>query len=349
MKLSSDVASFYGFRPVRTFEAGFMQEQKLLEPALTYYASPSPKFLPTHMPQRESGELGFSVIGSQGSVGEVVLIKTLAAIITEWGGTVARVRLNALGDRDSRARFARELSLYLRKNSSSIDATCREHISSDPLAAFTCATNVCREVVADAPRSMNFLSEKSRGHFREVLEHLEGLGLPYELDYSLVGDERDPRMVFAIDLEGEDHTVLGGTGGRYDDYLRKLTGKKEGSAVHASLFFRKKGAERAHFNVQAPTRRPKVYFIQLGTRAKLQGLEVVDMLRAARVPVAQSFDASRLSPQLEAAKAQGVSHILLMGQREALDGTLIVRSTKDSSQTILQLCNVPRFLKTLRA
>jgi histidyl-tRNA synthetase len=64
--------------------------------------------------------------------------------------------------------------------------------------------------------------------------------------------------------------------------------------------------------------------------------------------VSQSFDASHLSPQLTAAKELGVTYMLIMGQREALDNTVIVRSTQNSSQTIVGVAELPRFLKNLR-
>lgn len=198
---------------------------------------------------------------------------------------------------------------------------------------------------------MNFLSERSRAHFREVLEHIERLGLPYELDDLLVGDEREQCTVFALDLAEVDATIVGGVGGRFDDYIRKQSGKKESAAVHASIFFQKAGADRKDFTCALPAGRqgvPKVYFVQLGNRAKLQGLAVVDMLRAASVPVSQSFDAKSLAPQLASAKELGVSTLLIMGQREALDGTLIIRSTQNSSQQIIAVTALPRFLKHLK-
>jgi histidyl-tRNA synthetase len=118
--------------------------------------------------------------------------------------------------------------------------------------------------------------------------------------------------------------------------------------VGAAIYFRKKGATKSTFTSPPKVVKPKIYFAQLGLRAKLQGLTVVDMLRTANVPVLQSFDASHLSSQLAAAAQLGVSHLLIMGQREALDGTIIVRSTRNSSQNIIPVGEVPKFLRTLR-
>jgi histidyl-tRNA synthetase len=364
LKLSADVASSYGFRTVREWalekprgahsfasvaHAGAARfATRPTEPVLAFYATPTPSHVPTGILPREVGEVGLQVIGAPESVGEIVLLKTIAAIASEWGTPVSRVRVNALGDKDSKMRFARELSLYLRKHSQRLCETCRSDISRNPFTVYGCMNESCRAVASEGPRPMNFLSEKSRVHFREVLEHLEGLGLPYELDDLLVGDEREPRTPFALDLENEDATVVTSIGGRYDDYLRRITNKKDGHAVHASMFFRKKGLATSNFSSNTRVIRPKVYFIQLGLRAKLQGLSVLDTLRHARVPVLQSFDATRLQNQLSAAETAGVSHLLIMGQREALDNTVIVRTMRNRSQQIVQLSQLPSFLKTIK-
>jgi len=367
---ATNVASFYGFRPARELEQAARDRlQKragahsfdavarvcatcLLmrpgEPALAYWASPQPLYLPHDLSARETAEFGLQVVGANDALGEVLLIKTLTAIATEWGTTVARVRVNAAGDRDSQQRFTRELSLYLRKHADALSGACRAAVLEDPLAAYRCAHAECREVLAMAPRPMNFLSEKSRTHFKLVLEHLENLGLPYEVDDLLAGDPREAHFSFAIDLDGGDATVLRLSGGRFDEFLRRTTGRKEGSGVAGSIYFRKAGAARATFKALPKAAAPKVYFVQLGTRAKLQGLQVVDILRRAQIPLRQSFDSAHLSPQLNAAKALGVTHMLIMGQREALDGTVIVRSTDNSSQTTIVVSELPRFLRGLK-
>lgn len=368
LKHATEVASFYGFRPNKDIEriaanrltkrksansfealaalASVCVSMRPSDPVLAFYATPSPTHLPKPLSPREVGEFGLQVIGTPESVGEVVLLKTLSAIFSEWGASVARVRINALGDKDSQQRFAREVSGYLRKHEQKFEESCREHAS--PFGAYTCSHDTCRAVLSEGPRSMNFLSERSRAHFRSVLEHLENLGLPYELDDLLVGDGRDPQVLFAIDVAEGDSTVVTALGGRFDEFFKKLSGRKESSGVAASVYFRKKGPLKSNFGPSKAARAPKIYFVQLGLRAKLQGLTVVDMLRAARIPVSQSFDATHLSPQLASARDLGVSHTIIMGQREALDGTVIVRSMRNSSQIIVPVVNLPRFLKTLQ-
>lgn len=367
LKHAAEVASFYGFRPLREVEkkvpnlerrahsfltasqtTALAASQKTSEPILAYWASPSPMHAPGHLPPREAGEFGLHIMGVSESIAEVVMLKAVATILSDWGARIARVRLNALGDKDSKLRFEREVGAYMRKHSAHLDPLCRDRVNKEPMAPYACQEAACRTIIESGPRAMNFLSEKSRAHFKEVLEHLEKLSLPYEFDDLLMGDEREPRMLFTFDLEGEDSTVLGSVGGRFDDHFRKFSPRKDLGGVSASIYFRKKGIAADSFRLGAPSSAPAVYFIQLGLKAKLEGLNVVDVLREARIPVMQSFDSAKLSPQLTAAKEAGVSHLLIMGQREALDRTVLVRAVDNSHQTIVELSELPRFLKTLR-
>lgn len=376
LKLSADVASFYGFRPAREIEKRVAQINKVSrpklaprtthtfvttaalcvtcagarpqEPVLAFYATPTPSHTPHGLPQKETGEFGLQIVGSSESVGEIILFKTIAAIFTEWGAPVMRVRVNALGDRDSRERFMREVSMHTKKHAHRLKDEHKAAVQSDPCAIYHIDDDEARAIAGEAPRSINFLSERSRQHFRSILEHLEQLGFSYDLDDYLVGDDRAHHVAFAIDLKDADATVITTMGGRYDDYLKQHGKRGAGVGVGASIFFRKKGATQGTFVVRNTQPKPKIYFAQLGLRAKLQGLSVIEMLRRAQIPVEQSFDSAHLSNQLQAAQAQGVSHLLIMGQREALDGTIIVRSMRNSAQSTLLLNDIPRFLKTLR-
>ncbi len=380
LKHAAEVASFYGFHPMREVErehlrylqakpgnrrtqgmysfasaallAAARAAARPQDPVLIFYATPNPTHVPVSLgdtsPAHGLGEFGLQVIGTPESVGEIILLKTITMIAAEWGTPFSRVRVNALGDRDSQQRFQRELAAYLRRHLDQFAEPMRRGIIENPFSVYRITSPEVAAILEGGPRPVHFLSEKSRVHFRSVLEHLEHLGLPYELDDLLGGDERGPHIAFALDFKEEDATLLGALGGRFDEYLKRESRHKDSTGVGASIYFRKKGVTKQNFMATAPAKKPKIYFAQLGLRAKLEGLAVVDMLRAAQVPVLQSFDANRLSMQLAAAAQLGVPYLLIMGQREALDGTVIVRSTRNSSQNIISLGEVPKFLRTLR-
>ncbi len=381
LEYAGDVASYYGFRPLRDIDPALFRAHaggrrgalsfadavvfgaqcvavRQNEPMLAYYATPSLSHPPAEISRREAGEFCLQVAGPSQGLGEILVLKAATAILSEWGVPAARIRVNAFGDRDSRERFSRELSNFIRRRfgseSEGLAEDERQKLLGNPFGVYTSASPVVRESLCDAPRPLHFLSERSRTHFKELLEYLDQTELPYEIDDTLGGDEREPRIAFHIDIAGPGETpgaseniVISSSGGRYDDFVARLAGKRENSTVHASIFFRKKSSGHLSF-VPSARERPKMYFIQLGVRAKLRGLEVVDILRRRHIPIAQSFDTAHLGEQLAAAQKTGVSYILIMGQREALDGTVIVRRVRNSSQQIVALNTLARFLATLR-
>ncbi len=357
LKHAGEVAQYFGFQHAREFSpersytfakvAGAASESRSADPHLLYYASGSPMHIPGDLrlgKQNDLAEFGLVIAGPEESLAEVILMRTLVTILTEWGLPGVRVRVNAMGDRDSKARFGRELSGYLRKHFETLDEECRNNATHDPAKVYHCRSEACRAIVASGPRAMNFLSEKSRLHFREVLEHIEELNIPYELDDMLPGDERESRVSFAIDTGGSP-LIVGAAGGRFDDHMKKQSGKP---LCAAHIYFRKGSLNAAHFMPTKKSAAPRLFFIQLGVRAKIQGLTVVDMVRRAGIPMRQTFDARSLAPQIEAAKVAGTPHLIIMGAREALDGTVIIRALDNSTQQIVALRDLPRALKSLR-
>jgi histidyl-tRNA synthetase len=357
---ASQVAEFYGFRPAREFGRSVQSFTGVLEsctarlgtkpgnPVLAYWATPSPTHLPTGLSPREVGEFGLQIIGSDESISDVLLVKTVHAILAEWGGKVARIRINALGDRESRARFERELGWHLRKRTGQLCTDCQTRVAGNLLLAiYQCVGDSCRASLLEGPRAVNFLSERSRTHFRAVLEHLEALSLPYELDDLLMSNEVEARITFTVDLEDSGGILLAARGGRYDDHIRTLTSRKDATGTSASILFSRRGTDRTAFTIPVRGVLPQLYFIQLGSRAKLRGLLVLDALRQAHVPVGQLFNAKGLGPQMQSARELNVPYLIIMGEREALDGTVIVRKVSNNAQTTVALPGLPRYLKAL--
>ena len=90
---------------------------------------------------------------------------------------------------------------------------------------------------------------------------------------------------------------------------------------------------------------PKVYFIQIGTGAKLKSLNVIETLRKARIPVLQALNKNKLSAQLGIAEKLNIPYVLIFGQKEAIEGTVIVRDMSNHSQDTMPLTKLAEYLK----
>ena len=313
---------------------------KLSQPSLLYHHTENP----------DSISFGLQVLGSNKSIAEAILLKTALAILAEADTPKTCVYINGIGDRDSMQRFSRDLTAYLRKNVEDIPAHARQLMKKDPIAAYRDMLRKRHDVALRAPNTIQFLTEASRSHLREVLEYLEVAGVPYELDTNLVGyQDCHTRTFFEIreqnENEDEEQKIFA-RGGRFDE-LGKRAFKTEVPSVNVTLTIEKKGRVSKKSLEPKPQRKPKVCFIQLGFDAKLRALNVIEELRLSKVPVYQALGHERLTDQLALAEEMHIPYAVIMGQKEALENAVIVRNLDTRSQQTVPLTMLPQHLKTL--
>jgi histidyl-tRNA synthetase len=141
--------------------------------------------------ERESRTFNLEVIGMSKPIAEAVAIETAYVILKErYPDEELMLEVNSIGDKESMARFARELQNYCRKESGGLPAVLKAEIKKDMFSIFTMEDERAQEFIDNAPKPMAFLSDPSRNHFKEVLEYLESLDIPYEINHKLIAAQR---------------------------------------------------------------------------------------------------------------------------------------------------------------
>ena len=92
-------------------------------------------------------------------------------------------------------------------------------------------------------------------------------------------------------------------------------------------------------------KKPKIYFIQLGFEAKLKSLNIIEILRKGKVPIAQSLSKDNLSAQLATAEKLGVEYAIIFGQKEALENSVIFRNMNNRSQETIKIDKLLEYIK----
>lgn len=334
--------------------------QSLPQPVMLYYYGP---FFRHDNPQkgryRQFHQFGLEILGSAKSINDASIIHLLNIILKEAGIKNIRILINSIGDTECRGAFRRELINYYKKNAKNICADCRERLKTNPLRVLDCKNPLCENVKAGAPESISYLCPACKSHFKEVLEYLDKFGINYEINSNLVrGLDYYSRTVFEIlsdtEVENEDGSksisslALGG-GGRYDYLAKSLGGKKDIPAVGGSLGV-DRIVETADYVKHSPRiiKKPKVFFIQLSFDAKLKCFEIIETLRKAKIPMIHSMSKDSLSAQLGIAERMEVPYTLILGQKEALDGTVIVRNMDTRSQDTIKIEHLAEYLKKIK-
>lgn len=330
--------------------------QQLPQPVLLYYYG---AFFRHERPQkgrlRELRQFGLEILGTEKSIADALIIRTLITILEEFGFKDLVVDINSMGDKDSRPKYIRELTNYYKKHQGKLCTDCKERLKINPLRLLDCKNEDCAPFKADAPTSISTLSQEAKAHFKEVLEYLEEMGVTYRINNSLVrGLDYYTHTVFEViqthtDEDGtqKDITITGG--GRYNYLAKRLGSKKDvpgvGTAVGIDRVLMMPDCKKLSPRIM---KKPKIYFIQLGFEAKLKSLTVIEILRKAKIPVEQSLSKDSLGAQLALAEKLGIGYVVIFGQKEAMDQTVIVRNMETHSQDTVKIADLSEYIKHLK-
>lgn len=291
---------------------------------------------------RQFHQFGLEVIGSPLPIVDAEQIVIMYNFFKELG-LETRVVLNSIGTPESRREYVSELASYYRTKRNDICEDCKRRLLKNPLRLLDCKEPQCQPIKDAAPQIMDWLDEESKAHFMKVLEYLDEVQVPYELNSRLVrGFDYYTKTVFEFTVEGgEDgsQVALGG-GGRYDGLVEQLGGQPTPGCGVAI------GLERVIIalkekNIPAPgPKRPRIFLAQLGEQARIKALGLFEDFRKAGIQIMQTFAKEGLKHQLESANKYGVPYTLILGQKEVLDGTILIRDMDSGTQETVDLKKV---------
>lgn len=314
-------------------EHGFTNQP---QPVRWYYEGPLYRYQrPQYGRQREFHQWGFEVFGDVHSVIDASLMIMAVNLYADLNLPVT-LQLNSIGDNDCRPAYEKALLEYYRSRKKDLCDVCLERFHRSPLRLLDCKQEQCQSIKAEAPQFVDHLCEACRDHLMKILEYLDELDIPYVLNPHLVrGFDYYTRTVFEIWSEDDEagRTALAG-GGRYDRLVEILGGRPTpacGMAIGMEVAITKM-KER---NVAIPTSaHPDVFIAQLGEPAKRKALRLFEELRRSGITVASSFSKDGLKTQMDLADKLGVRYAIIIGQKEIMDGTIIIRDMEAGIQEI---------------
>jgi histidyl-tRNA synthetase len=284
------------------------------------------------------------VIGAPHAFAEALLIVVAHAIAEDAGIAERVVSINSIGGLESSNRFVRDVSTFLRKHIDTISPSLRPRAATDPLGTLVQLFERGHPATPRAPQSMEYLSEEERRRFWDLLEYLEVFGIPYELSHGVLGSrELWSHTLYELALIDKEtgSRIPFAFGGRYDPLASRLT-DLETPAATISIVCEIRGKWHMR-QEQKPA--PALYFAHLGLEARRRTFSVLETLRRAGIPVYQSLMHERLGDQMERAKKANFSHLLLMGHKEAMEGTVLVREVATNAQEAVSVAHLPTYLR----
>ncbi len=288
---------------------------------------------------REFHQVDMEVVGSGSPITDVQVIYVLYLFFRHIGLEDFIVLINTLGEPAERKAYITLLKDHYKRNRQKLCRDCKERLVTNPLRVLDCKEEKCQQVSNTAPRLLDHLSEGSKKHFEFILQSLQDLGVPHEVSPSLVrGLDYYTHTVFEFvpkSTRGESQQNTFAAGGRYNNLVKELGGK-DAPAIGAGI-----GIERVIERVKEEgieltlVDQPQLFIAQLGEQAKILGLKIMKELRDAEIPFAESIDRDGMQAQLRMADRLKVEWSIIIGQKEVLDQTVILRNMESGMQEVI--------------
>jgi len=317
--------------------------QSWAQPVKLYYFEPMYRYdRPQAGRYREFWQFGFEMIGDKSALADAVVITTAYRIYDSLGlKDTLSMQINSIGCSECRPMYLKELTRYYKENEKDLCPDCKKRLATNPLRLLDCKGKKCQLLAEEAPKIVNSLCTACHDHFKEVLEYLDEIGIIYEINPRLVrGLDYYTRTVFEIwNQKDGAQNALGG-GGRYDKLVEILGGQSTPALGFAG------GVDRTVEQIQQikdgveVTEQRDVFVAQIGDEARKKCFRLMNDLWNSGVDTEGCLDKGSISNQLAVANKIGAKYTLIMGQKEAYDGTVIIKEMNSGTQEVVTLESV---------
>ena len=310
-------------------------------PAKLYYVTQAFRYeKPQSGRLRQHHQFGVEFVGAKSPLAEVELISLVTAFIEKLGLKDAKLHINSIGCPNCKKSYNDALLSYLKKHEDKLCPTCRERMQKNPLRVIDCKVPECKEIVKDAPRTIQYLDEECRSHFEELQSLLTQLGIPFEVDTGIVrGLDYYTKTVFEF-VNQEGFTLCGG--GRYDGLIHEIDEKQDipsvgfGMGIERILYFlEKEGVELP------PMETPDLYVGILGSEAKARAFSLVNEIRSRGLIVETDYMDRSVKAQMKYANKIGAKKVVIIGANELEKGTASVKDMATGEQAETELSRLP--------
>ena len=281
-------------------------------------------------------EYGFEVLGEFLALDEAQLISLVWKLLRGIGLDHLHLEVNCIGRSDLRVDYDDALRSFLQNRRYELCNECVAALEVFPLQVFACENLSCRAVAQEAPQILDYLSDDARREFTSLLEGLDEVGIPYNLNPTFVPHNGTSRVVFTVRYRDETHDILIGSGGSHEDTFAEIGGKAYPSFGFTGTVDVLQGAMQQLALEVVTDIKSEVFLVPLGELASKKALRLFSELWDEQIAVHGHFGNIGVKHQLKMAEAYKASIALIMGQKEAQDEMVILRDVRSGMQEIFQ-------------
>ena len=280
---------------------------------------------------RQFHQAGIEFLGYEEGQSDFELIALVCSIINGLDIKNAKLKINHLGDKDSKKEFSSSLVNYLQPFKDQMDEKDIERLNKNPLRILDSKDHKMQEILKDGPSLSNFISESANDLLLSIKETFGDQSI-IEIDNKLVrGLDYYTGLVFeacSSDLGAQDAFI---GGGRYDSLAQTLGGKNM-PAIGLAI-----GLERLiSISSVSSLNEKKLVFISSTSNIAPLAFKIANQLRNANSNISLDMDLtdSSLKAKLRRANKTNASHAFIFGDEEMTNKTVTVKSLRDDTEQV---------------
>lgn len=295
---------------------------------------------------REFTQFGIECFNVSNPKVDAEVISLAYRYLSGLGLTNLVVKLNSLGNKESRKEYNEVIKEYLSKDYDNLCDTCKERLSKNPLRILDCKYDGEREYIKNTPKTLDYLNEESKSYFEEVKSSLESLGIPFVEDSTLVrGLDYYSHTVFEIISDipelGKANTLCGG--GRYDGLVELLGGPSTPGIGFAM------GIERIiillkELECYVPDRELDVFVMNLDNTN--YAFQIIDDLRLSEFSVETDYTGKNMKGMWKLVDKLNPKFVLIIGEDERVNDYITVKDNITKEETKVKTSDLIDYLNT---
>ena len=326
------------------FTAGIMRliiQNKLLNtnelPLKTYYVGPVFRYERPQLGRyRQFTQFGVEAVGNNTPEIDVETIVLAYTILTSLNLENVSVKVNTIGDEESRNNYRTALKEYFAKYLDQMCPDCHSRFELNPLRILDCKVPEDQKIVAGAPKMKDYLSNNAKERFNKVLKLLDDMEIPYEVDDTLVrGLDYYSETVYEfhyVSSTGNDYGAIG-AGGHYGGLVKELGGP-DVAGVGFSF-----GIDRLYSVLRDDDLLPdglnnpiEIYVMPMGEVAKPLAMKAASALRLCGYRTDFCFEDVKLGNMFKRAERKGARFAVIIGENEVNNNQVIIKNMETTQQ-----------------
>src|SRR3569623_794227 len=281
---------------------------------------------------REFHQLDAEIIGAAEPQADVELLAFGDQLLKELGISGTILKLNTLGDPETRAAWRDALHEHFRGRASELSEDSQARLERNPLRILDSKAHQDWPVVDSAPAIDEFLTGEAADFFGKVTAGFDAAGIKWERAPRLVRGldyYRHTAFEFITDRLGAQGTVL--AGGRYDGLIEALGGPHTPAVGWAA------GIERLSMMLEAaPANAPDAVLVPLGAADESAATGMIAGLRWAGIACDMAWRGN-MKRRMARSDASGARYAIILGEDALARGSASLKKMKTGEQQAVAL------------